>query len=473
MRNTGDEYFDSSEFQEMLDAYEQTVSAGGTVFLDAEELASIADYYQYTGQRDEAEEAITLAMSLSPGAIAPLTYRIHEALYEGDTERAWQMFDQIIETDAPDYVYDRAEIMLAEGRTEEADEYLREQFKTVPPEEYQDYVMDVAQLFLDYGQYEKAMEWMMRAKQEDTPEYKELVARSLFGLGKYKESERLFNELVDTDPFSKDYWNGLASAQYMGEDFSGAVQSSEYAIAIDPKDPDGLIAKANSLERLDNYEEALKYYERYSEQVPDDAFGWLYQGVCLINMSRYEQALERLKSGIETTFDDSPLLAELYQEMAFSYNELGRHDEALDCMNRTDTLECDHTQMTVVKGHVLLSGGHIEEAEAHFKKAMEQSTSPKHTMLRITVSLYDNGFLEPAYLLLKKLFGTTDEPFEEGYAYMALCCYDLKRDDEFLFYLKKACACNPVECKQVLSHLFPEHVAPEAYYKYVTENKKE
>ena len=116
MKKTGDEYFDSEEFRDMLAEYEEAVNTGQPVFLDADELAEIADFYQMSGQMDEAEAAITLAEGLSPGAIAPLAYRIHEALYDGDTQRAWELLDQIIETSEPDYVYCRAEILLSEER---------------------------------------------------------------------------------------------------------------------------------------------------------------------------------------------------------------------------------------------------------------------------------------------------------------------------------------------------------------------
>ena len=99
---TGDDYFDSKEFQELLETYEKAQDAGQPVFMDSDELAEIADFYQMQSQMDKAEKAIQLALNLSPGAIAPLTYRIHEALYNGNTEAAWKYFGQIIETDEPD-----------------------------------------------------------------------------------------------------------------------------------------------------------------------------------------------------------------------------------------------------------------------------------------------------------------------------------------------------------------------------------
>lgn len=469
-----DEYFESAEFKDLLNTYETAVRAGEPVFMDAEELTDIADYFQYTGRADEAEEAISLALSLSPGSIAPLTYRIHQALFEGDTRKAWEMFNQIIETEEPDYVYDRAEILIVENKIDEADKYLREQFQQVPPDEYQDYVMDVANIYSDYGLPEKAMEWMNRAKPEQSEDFKELMGRTLFGLGKYKDSERIFNELVDKEPFSTRYWNALASAQYMSEDYQNSIQSSEYAIAIDPKDPDGLLAKANGLYQLGNNEEALKYYERYLEQIPDDEWAMLYQGVCLINMGKTQEAIATLQKAAYTVPPDSQILGDIYQELAFAYSENGDTKKAIDVLNKTKDMDCDHVQIEIVKGHVMLTEGDIEKAEEYFRSAINMSDDECDTWLRIIVSFHDNNYLEAAYRLFKNYFALCrnikgQEGCTDGYAYMALCCYDLKRDGDFMEYLKIACRVNPQECKRVLAHLFPEDLAPENYYAYIKE----
>lgn len=467
MKKTGDEYFDSDEFREMLATYEEAVNTGQPVFMDADELAEIADFYQMTEQYDEADDAIELALSLAPGAIAPLTYKIHEALWNGDTEEARNYLDQIIETEEPDYVYDKAEILMAEEREEECDAYLREELSKVPPDEYQDYVIDVANLWADYNYPEKAMEWMSRAKQEDTPQFKELLGRTLFGLGKYTDSERIFNELIDTNPFSKYYWNALASAQLMNEDYDNAIQSSEYAIAIDPKDPDGLIAKANGLFRLNNYEEAIEYFRRYLQEVPDDELALLNQGTCLINLERNDEAIEVLREAARVSAGSDDYLPDIYQELAFAYSEKGETDKALDYLNMTDDLNCDHVQIEVVKGHILLSDGRMEEAEEHFKNAVRESSEPLITLLRVIVSIFDNRYLEAAHALFANYFRVVPQDHKDGYAYMALCCYELKLYTEFLDYLKMACDRNPKECKLVLGHIFPEGLDPKEYYSFL------
>ncbi len=467
-----DGYFDDEEFREMLEDYERTVKSGQPVFMDVDDLADIADYYQQEGRYDDAQKALDRALELQPDSVVALNYQVHNAISQNDFEAAENYLSQIIDHDLPEYTYCRAEIWIAQEEVEKADEYLLQQFKECPQEEWQDFVLDVVNLYTDYGYSEKAMEWMMRAKQDGSDDFKEMMGRTLFGLGKYDDSERIFNELIDRDPFQKRYWNALANTQYMKEDYSASVTSSEYAIAIDPDDAEGLLAKANGLFRLENYEEALDYYRRYSEKEPDDEFGLLHQGTCLINLGQYEEAVKRLLEAEKAAPDDSPYLVEIYQELGFAYSELKMPETALYYIDQTEMLDCDHVDMLVVKGHILLGNGKLKEAEDMFRQAVKQSEDNLRTVMRIIVSLYDNHYVEAAYKMFRSFFKYVGKDWNEGYGYMALCCYDLKRDQEFLDYLEICCNRNPNEAKLVLSHLFPEGMKPEDYYGYMVKELK-
>ena len=292
---SNDAYFEDEEFRELLEEYEQAAESGQPIFMDADDLADIADYYQQKGRFDEAQQVLERVVELQPDSVVALNYQIHNAIGNENYEEAEYYLEQITDKELPEYIYCRAEIWIAQDEIEKADNYLRECFMEVPPEEYQDYVLDVVNLYTDYGYSENALEWMMRAKQDGSDDFKEMMGRTLFGLGKYDDSERIFNDLLDKDPFQKRYWNALANTQFMKEDYSASVTSSEYAIAIDPNDAEGILVKANALFKLENYEDALKFFERYTEKEPDDEFGLLHQGTCLINLGRYEEAAERLK----------------------------------------------------------------------------------------------------------------------------------------------------------------------------------
>jgi tetratricopeptide (TPR) repeat protein len=254
----------------------------------------------------------------------------------------------------------------------------------------------------------------------------------------------------------------------MNEDFSGSVTSSEYAIAIDPNDADSLLNKANALYRLGNFEEAIRYYDRFGELVQPDEFSLLHKGSSLVNLNRHDEAFSTLLQALKISPADSPFLPQIYQELAFCCSTLGRLDEALDYIERTRDLDCDHIDMLVLKGHILLEHNHIHEAEEVFKNAMIRSEEDPLVILRILVSLYDNKYVKAAYEMFKKFFALiVNEDFNQGYSYMALCCWDLNFTEEFLMYLRLAVERNPREARQVLGHLFPEEMAAKDYYQYM------
>ena len=465
-----EEYFNTEDFRELLNSYEASINAGSSPFMDADDLVDIADYYSFNGETEKAEEAIQHALNLYPNATLPNVFMARKALLDGDYEEAREYAEEIGERDDPDYHYLRAEILIAEDRIDEADRYLRDYGLTVEADEYEDFVKDCANLYIDYGVSEKAYEWMMRSRGDDSDDFKELMARTLFGLGKYKDSERLFNELVDRHPFSKQYWNALASAQFMSEDYSNAITSSEYAIAIDPQDPEGILSKANGLFRLNNYEEALKYYKRYEELIPDDEFGILHQGVCLVNLERHDEALERLEAALAIAPEDSPFFAQIYQELAFCYSAKKDPEQALKMLDKTETLDCDHIDMMVIRGHILLENGLLRRAEEAFKIAIMKSDNAPSVLLRIIVSLYDNRYINACYQMLLKFFefiNTYAPDFKGGHAYMALCCYDLGRTDEFLEHLRLAVEESPAEARMVLGCLFPQGTDVNDYLDYM------
>ena len=473
MRKTGDAYFDSDEFREMLAEYEEALENDEPVLLDADDLAEIADYYHMMECYDEADEAIDFALSLAPGAVAPLTYKIHEALWNGDIEHAREYLGQITETDEPDYVYDKAEIMIAEERVDDADAYLLKEFSKVPKEERQDFIVDVANIYQDYFLCEKSLEWMQRAHQENSPDFMELKARAYFGLGKFDDSERIWGDLVDIDPFSAHYWNALASTQFMKEDYSNSVQSSEYAIAINPDDTEALLTKADGLYHLKNYEEALKYFRRYSEHEPNDEHSLLFQGVCLNNLRRQQEAIPVLEKALKLCSgneDESPYLYDIYQQLALSYSDVGNADKAIAVIDEHARHNATPEHAFLMKGHVMLAAHDEKKAREYFREALEHSDSPIKTMSKVIITFYDNKLVNKAYSMFKEYFRVADPKLAEGHAYMALCCFELRHFDEFLEYLKKACDKDLNACRAALGHLFPEDIEPQDYYNYIKDS---
>ena len=66
-----EEYFDTDDFRELLESYETSIEAGHPVFMDADDLVDIADYYNAHDDYDKAVEVIDYALELYPRATLP------------------------------------------------------------------------------------------------------------------------------------------------------------------------------------------------------------------------------------------------------------------------------------------------------------------------------------------------------------------------------------------------------------------
>jgi tetratricopeptide (TPR) repeat protein len=142
----------------------------------------------------------------------------------------------------------------------------------------------------------------------------------------------------------------------------------------------------------------------------------------------------------------------------------------MEMLDKTETLDCDHVDMLVIRGHILLQNKQVNKAEEAFKMAIMKSQNAPNVLLRIIVSLYDNRYVNSSYEMFKKFFNVVndyDPNFNKGHAYMALCCYDLGKNDEFMEYLSKSVELNPREAKLVLGFLFPEGTEPSEYVSFM------
>lgn len=469
-----DKYFESDEFKEIISRYETARQAGETPYFDPEDLTDIAEYYYMLGNMPSAIEAADQAVRMFPGAAEPLAFRARMALHaDNDTRLAKKLIDQIDDETHPEYHYVVAELMIFSKQYDQAEAFLEEQFEAIDDEEErEDFIIDVAMLYADYELYEKAAKWLHQYTDTDDPDYKELRGRIAMHRGNYEESERIFNELIDSDPYSTPYWNHLASAQFMHNNIRDSIQSSEFSIAINPNNSDAILNKANGLFSLGNFKEAKKYYKRFSELCPNEESGEMFQGICELNMDHLEKGIEHLKKAEKIAPENSTNLFEIYQELAFSLSRIGHSEEALAYAEKMLNAPTGaHDEALVLKAHLLMEAKHWAEAQACYSQAIIESNGSAHIFLRVAISIYDLGYYDHAYRLFRMLgkFDGDDER-TEGFAYEALCCYSLGKEKEFREAVKKACERNPREAAIVLCDLFPEEVEPKDYYQYLINN---
>ena len=471
--NTDNEYFESKEFQDLFHKFNKAKADGENPYFEPEELTDIAEYYYMLGNVELSRQTLDEAIHTFPGSLYPLTYRARFALQvENDVKGAEKYIQQVDDKDDLEYFYIKAEIMLWRQMPKKADKYLEQQYANLFDEEDRDdFSIDVASLFSDYNYNGLASKWLKRSHDTDSIDYKEIEAKLALSTGDLEESERIYNQLIDSNPYSNTYWNQLASAQLLRNDIHTSIESSEFSLAIDPEDKEALLNKANGLFILENYSEALKYYEKYNKLCNDNPSSMLFTGVCLFTLNRLEEGIKLLQKAeplLEDTYENK---YELYRELALAFSRLGKVRQADSYIKKMSRLKgSSKPEILLLKGQVLLENKQVDEAIKYFVDAIEESNGDVDITINVAISAFDNGYITRAFDLLSFLHQSIGDEMENGLSYLALCHRYYNNTDEFRKYVKLACEKNPAEAKSILGAFFPKDIEPSQYYTYMIQN---
>lgn len=461
-------YFNSPEFQETLHRYESSLQEGRKEYFGSDELSDISEYYYDSGKRKEAEDVLDYAIQLHPGAAMPLVFKGRIALIDNkDIDSAQHYADSIVDQLDLDCLYLQAEIMITRGNVEEADSFLNDAMHKIDEDDVPDYVLDIATLFIDYNQPDMAAKWLALSDEDDLLDYREVKARIAFAKGDYEQSEHIFEQLLDEDPYSRQYWNSLAATQFMSNRINDSITSSEYSIAIDPEDEEALLNKANGLFSLGNFKDAIEYYQRFLKLCPEEGAAYMFIGNCLLNMGKPEEAMPQYNKALECFNKYNISTSEVEQCRAFTFSQLGHVEQALQCLDDADNdPDCNHSEINVIRGHILLEHRRVKEAIKSFVDALQATNFSHEIFFRIAISVYDCGYHTIAYRMFKTYHEAHHNQGDEGTAYLASCCRQLNKHDEYMKYLYIACQQNPTEARKILGEYFPAGMDPKDYFDY-------
>ncbi|MGI6232949.1 MAG: tetratricopeptide repeat protein [Prevotella sp.] len=462
-----DNYYQSKKFQQLLNMYENARQNGQSPYMEADDLADIADYYQIHGRKSQAIGAARYALQLFPDAVQPLTFLARMAiLVDNDEKAAWNYLDQVGDKSDLDYIYTVAEVKLAKNKIQEAEAYLEEKFQEV--DEQEDFILDVALLLCDYNQFDLAQHWLDRSTDYDEPDYKEVKGRILMDKGNLDESAKIFNQLIDDNPYSSTYWNYLATVQYLQNDADNAIESSEFALAINPDDINAKINKANGFYLLGNFNEALRGYKEVLSKDPNNTAVIFNIALSLINLNRLQEAISYLEPLREHESKGSDSLWPIDYQLTFIYANLRNFPKAYEYLREMATLpSCDEISLTVIQGILFLIQKQPWQANALFKHAIKLPGADMQTYIEIGEAYYDNGYVREALDFVKPYAETLPEDeVEAGWVFLAACARELHDQSLFLQYLKKACTYYPQGVKRIFKDYFPASLNIDQYYDY-------
>lgn len=474
--------FQSKQFKENLHRYEVARKSGNIVYLEADELTDIAEFYHIHGRTKDALEAIEFALQIFPGAVEPTAFKARLALLvESNVELAKQYAEQIEDKHDLEYYYLRAEIMIADNRIDDAERYLESKIGQIDLDDMDDFRLDVATLFADYDAFDIAEEWLELCQDSSELDFQELRGRIEMSKGNYNACEKIFDKLIDSNPYCISYWNLLASTLYLKNEISKSLECSEFSLAINPDDTEAVLNKANCLAMLGNYVDALDCYRLCKKLQPQNESGEMGIAAVLMAQEKLDEALNHWKAAEATCHPQSVNLPDIYRNECLAYAMLGRFDEAFKCVAKLETVTSgSFTDILVLRGYLTLLAKDKEKAKEYFSLAYENCLEEEkdNTLWFISNCYFECNCMYEANNLLRKLTTSKNSKnFIDLWTYLVRTDYELGLQEEFLADLREATKHNPYGIQRELSDFFPKGMQVVDFYSYavhhpITKKKK-
>lgn len=491
-----DKYFESEDFITLLNTYTKATAQGGNIYLDAEDFCDVADYYLQQGKPEEAIAAADRGLRLHDDDELRIV-KSSVLIYQHDYESAEKILDTCSDQKQSDVVYQRAQLQYAlynnvevaeemfhdwiameeESNRWEQDEYRREELardcyihiissfiELVENHQYDEelvcrWIEDYLVTFAPIGNYDSDL----------------ILADTVREEGLLDMVLRVFSAILETNPYVNRGYAILASAQLASNDFSAAIESADYALAIDPDDVEAALTKAHAFMALENYEEAEKILSDYIEKKDDDSQAAAL-AYCYIYQDKDELAYEYLRRAeifVQDKFLDVQMLPQAYGELAEGYLALEKADEAMRCIDAVIQLEPGNREAYFVRATTYLMKGDVETALNDFGTFVDGDAEVEIQsicMMFQRLLLFKYGEVVLSVMDVYESHYGEGEHIPEFLPYRAASLFqnDEANIQEFLDVLKKSCELQPRETKAVLGNLFPASLKPEDYHAYIS-----
>ena len=300
-----EDFFDDPEFLENFQKYEKAHKNGEPIYMDAEDLTDIAEFYMTQNREEEANEAISLALSLYPDSIDPLIFLSRQQMFHDNLDEAIKIAHSIPDQNDRETIFLWTEILIRSEKPEEALQFiLSKQEEMEEDDEDEDmFLYDAACIFMDYQEHEIAQQLisMLEEKFPQNANFRKLKIENLVSMEEFDKAISLMQNFIDEHPYSTSAWRIMAEA-YVGKgDFLGALDNIEYCLAINPTSAQALMVKAHCLFHLNQLTQAHEIYLQLQKTYPENGRCYYMDAITLANMEKFSEAKDCIRIALKYT----------------------------------------------------------------------------------------------------------------------------------------------------------------------------
>lgn len=433
------------ELQEMAEQYEEAQKQGQSIYLDAEDLADLADWYSVRMHRDRAMEVASYGLKLHPGNVSLLIELAYLYLDDDNLEVAQQIADQLDSTQTDTKIL-QAQIYVLDGKESEAASLL----DTIDDADDVDTRINVAYMYINTGCPQEALDWLEPAiqKYSDDEPFLNVLGDVYHGLKQYDKAIEVYNKLIDKNPYSAFYWYGLARCYFDQQMYDKAIDACDYAIISDEDYPDVYLMKGYAFFYLQNDGKALECFTKASELgVVPPCFIDTLNGLTKIGEKEWAEAIDYLKRALAGYENDIIISrAMLYAHLAICYRKLGQVSTSDLYWDKAYDTNPEDADVYLLKGRMWLEEKQPEKSRECWKRAL-QCAPGALTWNEIGTACIESYYLEEGKEAFEKVKQLEPDFFQINER-LATTCLLLGDKEDFLKY-NRLCE-HPITGENVL-----------------------
>jgi tetratricopeptide (TPR) repeat protein len=197
------------------------------------------------------------------------------------------------------------------------------------------------------------------------------LARALFGLKRYGEAARHFEEAAKRAPAHGAAWEGMARSLAAGGDVDKALAALRRGQAAMPDDARLRLQEARLLWGRGRKEEARRAYEAVLPRVPNAARARAQLGDLLRELGEIDEAIRYQRAAV----DLEPTNASYWNSLGMTLGGKGQTSEAEQAFREAFRLDPANHRHAYNLGLILVREGRRDEARPFFEKALEDEPS--------------------------------------------------------------------------------------------------
>lgn len=333
MREDNQTYYDSPEFKEILQSFEDMIDNERAIYFDGSDIADIADYYTMNMELDKSDIASDYGLRLHPNNSEILIAKANNLLLKGRKEDAKAIAETISDNHNQEVLYVKGVIELAYNKIDSANTFFKNAY-SCSNSDY-DLLSDIIIQLMENRFYNQAQEWIDLAfKETGNPDsnFYELQADLYFETKQFSLAIEWYNNMLDKFPYDTYPWEQLGRIYFESCDYIKAKECYEYIEAIDGENFTASLMKADCYINLHDYQTALEKYSLLLEKNESMASVLSFCcGKCCYYLRDIDKALEYLTKAEDSldSNDTENFRIELYTYLAKVYIYNNNEEKAL------------------------------------------------------------------------------------------------------------------------------------------------